>query len=149
MDRSERKRGGKDGEQKLLEIFLAKDQKDLSVGDKDRSAHFFFIKARLTLRRIALQRFRAAKKLERELGEGKCFMVLYALSLMRQASEHERLNHWLEEKVLVEEGMKASMPARITSVTLSAATEASLLAKQSSQEKAVRNSRKSDHWALP
>jgi len=91
---SDRNRGGKEGVVKLLEIFLAKDQKDLSVGDKDRSAHFFLIKVRFAFRIIALQRFLEEKKTERECREGESFMARYALSLVRQASAQERSNHF-------------------------------------------------------
>src|ERR1700755_2423274 len=56
---SERIRGGKADLQKLLEIFLTRGQKFLSVGEPWRSGHFFFMKAHLDLRRTSLQRFRA------------------------------------------------------------------------------------------
>ena len=56
---SERIRGGKADLQKLLEIFLTRGQKFLSVGEPWRSAHFLFMKARLVRRRTSLQRFRA------------------------------------------------------------------------------------------
>src|ERR1700755_88633 len=56
---SERIRGGKADLQKLLEIFLTRGQKVLSVGEPWRSAHFLFMKVRLVRRRTSLQRFRA------------------------------------------------------------------------------------------
>src|ERR1044072_4984297 len=59
IDPSERIRGGKADLQKLLEIFLTRGQKFLSVGEPWRSAHFLFMKARLDRRRTSLQRFRA------------------------------------------------------------------------------------------
>ena len=43
---SERIRGGKPDLQKLLEIFLARDQKVLSVGDPRKTAHFILVKVR-------------------------------------------------------------------------------------------------------
>src|ERR1700755_2685600 len=55
---SERIRGGKASLQKVLEIFLTRGQKFLSVGEPWRSAHFLFMKARLVHRRTSLQRFR-------------------------------------------------------------------------------------------
>src|ERR1044072_9551063 len=56
---SERIRGGKGDLQKLLEIFLTRGQKFLSVGELWRSAHFLLMKVRLVRRRTSLQRFRA------------------------------------------------------------------------------------------
>ena len=53
------KRGGKLELQKLLETFLAKDQKELLEGEDVRSSHFFCTKRCLALRRASLQRFRA------------------------------------------------------------------------------------------
>src|SRR5678815_2899079 len=46
---SERIRGGKADLQKLLEMFLARGQKFLSVGEPSRLAHFLLMKARLAL----------------------------------------------------------------------------------------------------
>src|SRR6201990_2331481 len=56
---SERIRGGKEDLQKLLEMFLARGQKDLSVGEIKSSAHLLLVKACFARRRISLQRFRA------------------------------------------------------------------------------------------
>src|SRR5678816_3363082 len=56
---SERIRGGKDNSQKLLEMFLARGQKDLSVGEPRRSAHFRLMKVLFARRRVPLQRFLA------------------------------------------------------------------------------------------
>ena len=59
IEPSERIRGGKADLQKLLEIFLTRGQKFLSVGEPWRSAHFLLMKVRLVRRRTSLQRFRA------------------------------------------------------------------------------------------
>src|SRR5678816_3865873 len=56
---SDRIRGAKDDLQKLLEMFLARGQKDLLVGDPRRLAHFRLMKARFARRRVSLQRFLA------------------------------------------------------------------------------------------
>src|SRR5678815_4242473 len=53
---SDRVRGGKADLQKLLEMFLARGQKDLSVGEPRRLAHFRLMKARFARRRVSLQR---------------------------------------------------------------------------------------------
>src|SRR5678815_4965140 len=52
---SDRIRGGKTDLQKLLEIFLARGQKDLSVGESRRLAHFRLMKARFARQRVSLQ----------------------------------------------------------------------------------------------
>src|SRR5678815_4526935 len=54
---SERIRRGKADLQKLLEMFLARGQKDLSVGEPRRSAYFCLMKVRFARRRVSLQRF--------------------------------------------------------------------------------------------
>src|SRR5678815_805174 len=54
---SDRIRGGKDDLQKLLEMFLARGQKDLSVGEPRRLTHFRLMKARFARRKVSLQRF--------------------------------------------------------------------------------------------
>src|SRR5678815_5434630 len=59
IEPSDRIRGGKDDLQKLLEMFLARGQKDLSVGEPRRSAHFRLMKVRFARRRVSLQRFLA------------------------------------------------------------------------------------------
>src|SRR5678815_4116605 len=56
---SERISGGKADLQKLLEMFLARGQKYLSVGEPRRLAHFRLMKARFARRRVSLQRFLA------------------------------------------------------------------------------------------
>src|SRR5678816_2445384 len=56
---SDRLRGGKADLQKLLEIFFARGQKDLSVGEPSRLAHFRLLKDRFARRRVFLQRFLA------------------------------------------------------------------------------------------
>src|SRR5678815_5755316 len=70
---SERIREGKADLQKLLEMFLARGQKFLSVGEPSRLSHFLLVKARLACRIIALQRFRAEWKLVRVIGEREFF----------------------------------------------------------------------------
>src|ERR1700755_854492 len=52
-------RRGKEALQKLLEMFWARGQKDLSVGEFRSSAHLLLVKACFARRRISLQRFRA------------------------------------------------------------------------------------------
>src|SRR5678815_2179124 len=56
---SERIRGGKNDLQKLLEMFLARGQKDLSVGEPTRSEHFRLMKVRFARQRVSLKRFLA------------------------------------------------------------------------------------------
>src|SRR5678815_4817831 len=56
---TDRIRGEKTDLQKLLEMFLARGQKDLSVGESSRLAHFRLMKARFARRRVSLQRFLA------------------------------------------------------------------------------------------
>src|SRR5678815_320746 len=58
-EQSDRIRGGKADLQKLLEMFLARCQKDLSVGKLRRLAHFRLMKALFARRRVSLQRFLA------------------------------------------------------------------------------------------
>src|SRR6201990_1808374 len=70
---SERIRGGKADLQNLLEIFLTRGQKFLSVGEPWTSAHFLFMNVRLVRRRTSLQRFRAELKLARVIAEGEFF----------------------------------------------------------------------------
>ena len=62
IDPSDLKRGGKFELQKLLRIFLAKDQKGLSEGAEVRRSHFLLIKECLALRITVLQRFLAEIK---------------------------------------------------------------------------------------
>src|ERR1700755_3181601 len=59
IEPSVRIRGAKEDLQKLLEMFLARGQKDLSVGEFRSSAHLLLVKVCFALRRISLQRFRA------------------------------------------------------------------------------------------
>src|SRR5678816_1108888 len=54
---SDRIRGGKVDLQKLLEMLLARGQKDLLVGEPRRLAHFRLMKAHFARRRVSLQRF--------------------------------------------------------------------------------------------
>src|ERR1044072_3566040 len=56
---SERIRGGKEDLQKLLEMFLARGQKDFSVGEFRSSVHLRLVKVCFARRRISLQRFRS------------------------------------------------------------------------------------------
>src|SRR5678816_829212 len=53
IEPSERIRGGKTDLQKLLEMFLARGQKDLSVGEPRRLAHFLLMKALFARRRVS------------------------------------------------------------------------------------------------
>lgn len=53
--------------------------------------------------------------------EDVIFQVSYARLLARMTSEQERLNHWLQEEIVIEEEESfASIPLTITSVITSA-----------------------------
>ena len=54
IELSVRKRGGKEDLQKLVEILLARDQKDLVEVELIRPLHFLLMKERLALRRTDL-----------------------------------------------------------------------------------------------
>ena len=54
IELSDQKRGGKDDLQILVEIFLARDQKDLVEVEVTRLLHFLLMKERLALRRTDL-----------------------------------------------------------------------------------------------
>ena len=116
--------------EKLLFMFLDNDQSDLVLLEFERSAHLLLMKARLTFRSTTLARFRALVKFLWLVGEGLERMVRYALSLMAKAAEQERSNHGWLVRVLRDDGMQLSIPAKMTSATLSAQSEAPRPEKQ-------------------
>ena len=76
-------------------------------------------------------------------------MVRYALSLMAKAAEQERSNHGWLVRVLRDDGMQLSIPAKMTSATLSAQSEAPRPEKQTaSHGNCWKKDRRAGHRAF-
>ena len=127
--------------QKLLKIFLDKDQKHFSVGEELSFSIFLLRKDERALQSLAEQRFLAEIKAVWVSSEGENWYDRCAPSLSEIAEEQARSNQGLEgEKVIKEYGMYALIPESMTSPTAVAARSGSRVRKQlSSHEKSKRN----------
>lgn len=116
---SDRIREGKAYLLKLLDMFYARRQKFLSVGVPKRSAHFLFVKSRLSWRIKSLQRIWAVWKLAKAITEQEFFYFRWTFSLLNgtRICANESQSRILRRKGFAEDGMNLLISSAITFLT--------------------------------